>query len=58
MKWKKILIRQWYLQKFNKAEKKVAYYRKIAKYGEQVGVETLSGRRKGKVMQAQSLLPY
>jgi hypothetical protein len=58
MNLKKILIREWYLPQFNKAESMVAYYKKIVEYGSSVGVETLSGRRKGQVMYAQTALEY
>ncbi len=58
MNLKKILIREWYLPQFNKAEKMVSHYRKVVEYGDTVGVETLSGRMKGKVMHAQTALYY
>jgi hypothetical protein len=58
MNWKKILIREWYLPQFNKAEKMTAHYRKVVAYGDSVGVETLSGRMKGTVMYAHTALKY
>ena len=58
MNLKKILIREWYLPQFNKAVHHVAYYRKIVAYGDEVGIETLSGRRKGTVMYAKTALQY
>jgi len=58
MNLKKILIREWYLPQFNKAEKMVAHYRNIVAYGDSVGVDTLSGRRKGTVLHAQTALEY
>ena len=58
MNLRKILIHQWYLPQFNKAEKMTAHYRKVVEYGNKVGVETLSGRRKGTVMYAQTALKY
>jgi len=56
MNWKKILIREWYLPQFNKAEKMVAHYRKVVEYGDGVGVETLSGRKLGTVLHAKTAL--
>ncbi|MBC8502943.1 MAG: hypothetical protein H8D35_07485 [Nitrosopumilus sp.] len=58
MNWKKILIREWYQPQFNKAESMVSYYRNVVAYGESVGIETLSGRRKGTVLYAQTALEY
>ncbi len=58
MNWKKILIREWYLPQFNKAETMVAYYKKVVAYGNSVGIETLSGRRLGTVLYAQTALQY
>ena len=58
MNLKKILIREWYLPQFNKAMKMVSYYRSIVSYGDSVGVETLSGRKKGTVLYAQTVLQY
>jgi len=58
MNWKKILIREWYLPQFNKADHHVAYYKKVVAYGDSVGVETLSGKTKGWVMAAHISLSY
>ena len=58
MNFKKILIREWYLPQFNKAVTMTAHYRNVVAYGDSVGIETLSGRRKGTVMYAQTALKY
>ncbi len=58
MNFKKILIREWYLPQFNKAEKMTAHYRKVVAYGDNVGIETLSGRTKGWVLAAHTSLDY
>ena len=58
MNLKKILIREWYLPQFNKAQKMVSYYRNVVAYGDSVGIETLSGREKGTVLYAQTALQY
>ena len=58
MNWKNFLIRQWYLPQFNKAEKMTAHYRNVVAYGDSIGMENLSGRRKGTVMYAQTALKY
>jgi len=58
MNLKKILTREWYLPQFNKAEKMVVHYRKVVAYGDSVGIETLSGRRKGTILYAQTALEY
>ena len=58
MNFKKILIREWYLPQFNKAETMTAYYRKVVAYGDSVGIETLSGRMLGTVMYAKTALQY
>ena len=58
MNFKKILIREWYLPQFNKAEKMTAHYKNVVAYGNSIGIENLSGRRKGTVMYAQTALQY
>ena len=54
----KIIIRQWYLPQFNKAETMTAYYKNVVAYGDSVGIENLSGRKKGTVMYAHTALDY
>ena len=39
LNWKKILIREWYLPQFNKAEKMVVHYRNVVAYGDNIGIE-------------------
>ena len=58
MNFKKILIREWYLPQFNKAVAMTAHYRNVVAYGENIGIENLSGRRKGSVMYAHTALDY
>ena len=58
MNFKKILIREWYLPQFNKAVAMTTHYRNVVTYGDSVGVENLSGRRKGTVMYAYTVLQY
>ena len=58
MNLKKILIREWYLPQFNKAVAMTAHYRNVVAYGDSVGIETLSGRRKGTVLYAKTALEY
>jgi len=58
MNFKKILIREWYLPQFNKAVAMTAHYRNVVAYGDSVGIENISGRRKGTVMYALTALKY